>query len=145
MGFNVLVSPAVELHDEMECQSTSTQQHVHHQEGERARNIVAAADLKLKIPSYDDKDLDDGSNGGECRTPTSRDQKIPSCPPAPKKPKAIPSCRKRKSRVVTGNILDLSQEIESLFPAPLLLDLYGKINKVRRGNGTPTTTTHHHE
>ncbi|KAK4286525.1 hypothetical protein QN277_003070 [Acacia crassicarpa] len=134
MGFNVLVvSPAVELHDEMERQSTSTQQH--HQEGDQpARDIVAAADLKLKIPSYDDKDLDDGSSGDACRTPTSRDQKIPSCPPAPKKPKAIPSCRKRKSRVVTGNILDLSQEIESLFPAPLLLDLYGKINKVRRGN-----------
>ncbi|XP_028807304.1 cyclin-dependent protein kinase inhibitor SMR3-like [Neltuma alba] len=147
MGFSLLARPTVEFHDETKWPSTSTQEDAElcgdHPEGEkereRPRNIVSAANLKLKIPPRDlqaEKDLDESND--ECKTPTLSGHKIPSslpCPPAPKKPKSIPSGKRKPC--ATGNFLDLSKEIESLFPAPLLLDLYGKIKKVRRGNGTP--------
>ncbi|XP_054817165.1 cyclin-dependent protein kinase inhibitor SMR14-like [Prosopis cineraria] len=152
MEFNLLVRPTVDFLDQMEQQSASTREDGElcldhpvqgtHREGDNDRdrplNIVSAANLNLNIRSYNSeaqRDLDESSRG--CKTPTSSDHKIPSslrCPPAPKKPRSIPSGKRKSSGA--GNFLDLSREIESLFPAPLLLDLYGKIKKVRRGNGT---------
>ncbi|KAI5666036.1 hypothetical protein M9H77_15889 [Catharanthus roseus] len=68
-------------------------------------------------------------------TPTSEDHKIRVlvCPPPPRKPKSIPvyykkgsSSRKRRAFV------DLSNEVESLFPPALLVaDFRKKIKKVR--------------
>ncbi|PON36722.1 hypothetical protein PanWU01x14_326230 [Parasponia andersonii] len=111
--------------------------------------------LKLKIPSHHhhveefitrDADHDDQENSNGCdnnnnddgfKTPTSLDNKIPvvlPCPPAPRKPKSTIAKTKRKAnrrRV----FLDLSSEIESLFPHNVLADLGGKIKKkVRQGS-----------
>ncbi|KAH7859690.1 hypothetical protein Vadar_004327 [Vaccinium darrowii] len=60
------------------------------------------------------------------RTPTSFDQRIPlisQCPPAPRKPKSIPS-RKRKLAYGGGiMIIDLSSEVAALFPSSIIADL----------------------
>ncbi|KAJ4704691.1 cyclin-dependent protein kinase inhibitor SMR3 [Melia azedarach] len=74
------------------------------------------------------------------RTPTSTDHKIPEikqCPPAPRKSKSTnnPSA-KRKSSSVSSNIrrslrLDVSEEVNSLFPKPILDDLHRKIKRAR--------------
>ncbi|KAM7259784.1 hypothetical protein ACFE04_015525 [Oxalis oulophora] len=73
---------------------------------------------------FNNVDVDDG-----LKTPTSLDQEIPvilTCPPAPRKPKSIPNfSMKRKDR----RLLDLSEEIESLFPPGLV---GGKIKKFRQ-------------
>ena len=112
--------------------------------------------LKLKIPSHhyveeftgytadhdhhdDQENINDhhNCNNDGFKTPTSLDNKIPvirPCPPAPKKPKSTISKTKRKAnrrRV----FLDLSSEIESLFPPNVLADLDGQIKKkVRQGD-----------
>ncbi|KDP45062.1 hypothetical protein JCGZ_01562 [Jatropha curcas] len=59
-----------------------------------------------------DSDCDDG-----CRTPTSEEHKIPavlSCPPAPRKPRRMPSCKRKLSEFDFFQIVK-SQEVESLF------------------------------
>lgn len=72
------------------------------------------------------------------KTPTSLDHKIPvvlKCPPAPRKlkPKAVTTKRKAAGQRIP---LDLSNEIESLFPSTLQVDLSGKIKKIREGDET---------
>ncbi|KAJ4971978.1 hypothetical protein NE237_005077 [Protea cynaroides] len=74
------------------------------------------------------------------RTPTSLDHRIPvikQCPPAPRKPKSS-FLTKRKASSSSSSatrrqlfLLDLSQEIESLFPLALQADLGRKIKKIR--------------
>lgn len=156
MEFNMLVRPTVELfHNESGCR-TSTQEDgegglspKHQVQGLREReagdkdqegqcnNVSAAPDLKLKIPFYDmEGEKEDEADEG-FKTPTSSDHKIPvilQCPPAPRKPKPIPSRRKRKANCPPRILLDLSKQIDSLFPSPL--DLGSKIKKVKHGNDT---------
>ncbi|PPD87572.1 hypothetical protein GOBAR_DD15477 [Gossypium barbadense] len=80
-------------------------------------------------------DQDENDNDG-FKTPTSLDHKIPAatilkCPPAPRKPKSLPiisSPAKRKS-LRRRILLDLTKEIESLFPPALIADLGNKIKK----------------
>ena len=59
------------------------------------------------------------------KTPTSLDHKLPvikQCPPAPKKPKP-PLKRRFPANKVRRNLpLEFSEEVESLFPFPLLSD-----------------------
>ncbi|GAV69467.1 hypothetical protein CFOL_v3_12968 [Cephalotus follicularis] len=68
------------------------------------------------------------------KTPTSLEHKMPvikQCPPAPRKPK--PTKRKISSTAPRKKLLlDLSQEVESMFPMPILVDLHQKIKKARR-------------
>ncbi|XP_042474839.1 cyclin-dependent protein kinase inhibitor SMR10-like [Macadamia integrifolia] len=76
------------------------------------------------------------------RTPTTLDHRIPAvnikqCPPAPRKPNSNPKRKASSSSFTTRRQLfplDLSQEIESLFPPALLADLGRKIKKVRGGD-----------
>lgn len=97
---------------------------------------------------------DDDDSG--FKTPTSIDNQIPEikqCPPAPRKPKpplitATSTKRKLSSSSssaspVSSNArrrrLDLSEEVNSLFPKPILDDLHRKIKKARRDHH------HHHD
>lgn len=100
----------------------------------------------------DDDDDDDDSG---FKTPSSIDNQIPEikqCPTAPRKPKPPPitaTSTKRKlssssssASSVSSNArrrrLDLSEEVNSLFPKPILDDLHRKIKKARRDH-------HHHD
>lgn len=158
--FNFLVRPTLEIHHE--CPITRSEEDeesevVGHDEEQTAQENkkeegdkfdVLVSSLKLKIPSVqefrvkeDDKDDDNKDNNDGFKTPTSSDQKIPAtlhCPPAPRKPKSLPlSSMKRKAHGRHRQVLlDMSNEIESLFPPVLLADLGGgKIKKkVRKGN-----------
>ncbi|XP_059663825.1 cyclin-dependent protein kinase inhibitor SMR10-like [Cornus florida] len=69
------------------------------------------------------------------RTPTNLDQRIPilvpQCPPAPRKPKSLP-VTKRSKAARRGILMELSKEIESLFPPALLADIGGKMKKARK-------------
>ncbi|KAF9679913.1 hypothetical protein SADUNF_Sadunf06G0065000 [Salix dunnii] len=74
----------------------------------------------------------DGDDDGS-KTPTSFDHKISitKCPPAPRKPKSFLS-RKRKESPPTARAslqLDLSREIEALFPSTIVADLQKKMKK----------------
>ncbi|XP_065868167.1 cyclin-dependent protein kinase inhibitor SMR14 [Euphorbia lathyris] len=106
--------------------------------GEKCKLLVSS--LKIKLPSSSleeefkinqEEDVDDKSEDG-LKTPTSMEKRIPlvlSCPPAPRKPKSMP-CNKRK--LLGGRrrvLLDLSNEIESLFPPSVVVG--AKIKKVR--------------
>lgn len=82
-----------------------------------------------------DQHKDENDDG--FKTPTSLDHKIPitQCPPAPRKP----SSSTRKRRQISSNArrtlrLDLSREVESMFPQPIFDDLHRKIKKARREN-----------
>ncbi|XP_062084942.1 uncharacterized protein LOC133791070 [Humulus lupulus] len=121
-------------------------------EGEDKFEVLVST-LKLKIPNrnnveefadHPDDDQENtmkGCNNSDYyydhdgfKTPTSVDTKIPvvlPCPPAPRKPKStiLKTKRKANRRRV---LLDLTSEIESLFPPTVLADLGSKIKKVRQ-------------
>ncbi|XP_061354195.1 cyclin-dependent protein kinase inhibitor SMR10-like [Gastrolobium bilobum] len=80
--------------------------------------------LKLKIPSYKEVEREKEDSNDGFKTPTTSEHKIPAilpCPPAPRKPKTLPSTKRKAYR--RRIVLDLSQEIESLFPTPFSVDL----------------------
>ncbi|KAK7312473.1 hypothetical protein VNO77_36361 [Canavalia gladiata] len=99
---------------------------------------ASLSNLKLEIPAFEkeeEREKDDSSNDG-LKTPTSSEHKIPMnlpYPPAPKKPKPRPST-KRKS-CGSQIVLDVSQEIESLFSTPFSVDIGsgGKNKKLKLG------------
>ncbi|XP_031252606.1 uncharacterized protein LOC116110540 [Pistacia vera] len=150
--FDALKRPSREFHDESDDD--------HDPELGQAsltRVVEAAADEKeenfndtfvlskepVKSPELEgefkatDQHHDENDDG--FKTPTSLDHKIPvkaQCPPAPKKSNSFSS---RKRRPVSSNVrrtlrLDLSHEVESLFPKPIFDDLHRKIKKVRKEN-----------
>ncbi|XAR60582.1 hypothetical protein NMG60_11034017 [Bertholletia excelsa] len=94
------------------------------------RRELFVSSLMIKTSSFGEFDEKDAKDG--CRTPTSLDQIIPTvpkCPPAPKKPKSLPTPkRKAASRLI---LLDLSSEVDSLFPQSLLGVRGKKIKRVR--------------
>ncbi|GAA0152583.1 hypothetical protein LIER_37521 [Lithospermum erythrorhizon] len=81
----------------------------------------------IKMPSFEE-----GKEEEQCTTPKSKDHKIRAIfPPTPKKPKTLPSTKRKcydDKRVI---ILDCSKEIEALFPPSFLAELGGKIKKGR--------------
>ncbi|KAH6836590.1 hypothetical protein C2S53_005209 [Perilla frutescens var. hirtella] len=89
-----------------------------------------SSSLKIRLPSRGVVDAGGDEDGG-CTTPKAVDAGVvllPKCPPPPRKPKSAPSTKRKAHRV----LLDLSNEIESLFPSNLLTDfMCGKIKKVR--------------
>ncbi|KAJ8750633.1 hypothetical protein K2173_015814 [Erythroxylum novogranatense] len=148
--FNFILRPSLEfraecdvapLHDGIEDQDhkqevQGPQQEEKESEGSKRELSVSA--LEIKLPSLGgESGIEDEDEG--FRTPTAKDKKIASvlqCPPAPKKIKSLPSTkRKSPSRRL---LLDLSNEVESLFPPVLLADLGGKIKKARQGNEMTT-------
>ncbi|KAF5751464.1 hypothetical protein HS088_TW02G00478 [Tripterygium wilfordii] len=148
MDLNFLVKPMLEFHQK-ECQipplNEDCNDHDHHEllhqkqqeeeggggggGGKKYEFMVSSLNLKLQPPrEFGCDDIDDQNDG--FRTPTSSDHKIPvvlQCPPAPRKPRSLPS--KRKSSCQRVLVLDLSKEIESLFPPNLVGN---KIKKVRQ-------------
>ncbi|KAK7335769.1 hypothetical protein VNO80_27799 [Phaseolus coccineus] len=97
----------------------------HHQEEQRQqqRNNIVVTTLKLEIPSsyVGSENEDDGYS-----TPTSSDNKIPAileCPGAPEKSK--PKAATKRKACGRRIVLDLPQDLESLFPAPYVVDLGG--------------------
>ncbi|WVZ01384.1 hypothetical protein V8G54_027453 [Vigna mungo] len=85
---------------------------------------VCPITFKLDIPSSyvgSENEDDDGYT-----TPTSSDKKIPvipECPGAPKKTKQKPASKRKACR--RRSLLDLTQDLESLFPVPCVVDLGG--------------------
>ncbi|PIA60237.1 hypothetical protein AQUCO_00300029v1 [Aquilegia coerulea] len=97
--------------------------------------------MEVRIPSLGDQDFkvhDEDDDG--FRTPTSMDHRIPvirQCPPAPRKPKSCPMKKRKASSNLHRIKIDLSKEIELMFPS-LVSDLDQKIIKKLRGNSTTT-------
>ncbi|KAK9940485.1 hypothetical protein M0R45_017144 [Rubus argutus] len=144
LGFKLFVR---EFDDRQGCQITRSNSNrddkeeedseIHQREEEKQEDNfdMFASSLKVNIPSAEEsRGLEDDDEG--LKTPTSMDQKITvslkSPPPAPRKPKSLP-LKKRKANRHPRLLLDLSSEIESLFPPVVLADLGGgKIKKKAR-------------
>lgn len=149
IGFNFLAKPTLEfLGDECgNCETArSADGHGHGQfdkkqeEKEREEEkctVKLTTATELKTPPQgefkkveDDDDDDDDDNDG-FKTPTALGHKIPlflQCPPAPRKPKPLPSAKRRAPGPNRRVLLDLSNEIQSLFPS----DLGGKRKRLRQ-------------
>ncbi|CAI9108096.1 OLC1v1007617C1 [Oldenlandia corymbosa var. corymbosa] len=96
------------------------------------------ASLKVKLPAVtEEEDMEEEVVDG-LSTPTSSDHKIPAlvCPPAPRKPKTIPSAAAaaaiKRNRCRKRVFLDLTNEVESMFPESVRADFGNKIKKVRK-------------
>ncbi|KAL8029932.1 hypothetical protein ABFX02_14G254600 [Erythranthe guttata] len=112
---------------------------LHNKEEADQKSAFSAPVLKIKLPSSATVDEhgeeEEEEEDGGCRTPKAVDHEKnipPKCPPPPRKPKSTLLSLKRKlgQRV----LLDLSSEIESLFPPNLLRDFVSgsKIKKLRQ-------------
>ncbi|KAJ9180724.1 hypothetical protein P3X46_008936 [Hevea brasiliensis] len=129
--YNLLERPTVDFTDSDETGIITLQWHQQEQEESKTRD-------SLRPLSLGELEATEGDNYG-FKTPASLDHKIPAikqCPPAPRKPRPVLST---KRKVSSPNIrrslqLDLSQQVESLFPRPILADLYQKMKKARRDN-----------
>ncbi|XP_040994037.1 cyclin-dependent protein kinase inhibitor SMR3-like isoform X1 [Juglans microcarpa x Juglans regia] len=145
MKLNFLAKPTLEFQDQ--CPTAPSEDHglikkpevkekedqeQDHEEKEDKCNISVLSSLRLKIPPPGEfRNVEDDDDG--FKTPTSLDNKIPvvlQCPPAPRKPKPRAVQTKRRGAARRRILLDLSNEIESLFPPALLVDLSGKIKKI---------------
>ena len=85
---------------------------------------VCPINLKLEIPSSSYVGSENDDDG--LKTPTSSDHKIPvilECPGAPKKTKSKPDTKRKECR--PRIVLDLSKDLESLFPMPHAVDVFG--------------------
>ncbi|KAF8397504.1 hypothetical protein HHK36_016421 [Tetracentron sinense] len=115
------------------------QDHDEEREGEEmkeATSQIMVCSEELKKPLLGEFKVCDNDNDEGFQTPTSLDHKIPvikRCPPAPRKPKSFPSTKRKAS---SKRRLDLSKEIEQMFPPALLSDFGRKIKKVRGGKNT---------
>ncbi|OAY51808.1 cyclin-dependent protein kinase inhibitor SMR10 [Manihot esculenta] len=129
---NFLVRPTMEF-EAGECDVAPLRDgHGDDEEEEEDKCKFLVSTLKIKLPATREFEIEEDLHDG-FKTPTSLDQKIPvilPCPPAPRKPKSLPSNKRKSSR--RRVLLDLSNEIESLFPPALRADLGGKIKKVRQ-------------
>ncbi|XVF68752.1 hypothetical protein PTKIN_Ptkin11bG0026500 [Pterospermum kingtungense] len=153
MEISFLVRPPLEFQEDQCCQIAPFQeetvqeqqdQQQQQQEKEEKCKLLMRSPLELNLPASEEFNKghkngghqeEDERNDG-FKTPTSLNHKIPAllkCPPAPRKPRSLPISPKRKAfhRKI---LLDLTKEIESLFPPALLADLGNKIKKVRQGS-----------
>ncbi|TYI90737.1 hypothetical protein E1A91_D03G142500v1 [Gossypium mustelinum] len=136
MELSFLVRPPLEFNED--C-GTATNVKQEEEEEEKSKLVMMGTSESEVVAAAND-DQDENDNDG-FKTPTSLDHKIPAatilkCPPAPRKPKSLPiisSPAKRKS-LRRRILLDLTKEIESLFPPALIADLGNKIKKVRQGS-----------
>lgn len=129
------VTPSVEVNEEVPQKNQRVAEfYQDEKQGKEDRSGDIVSSLEVRLPEVRQVLTVDEEGEGEegCTTPTSADHKIPQvCPPAPRKPKSLPSSTNQKAsrrRV----LLDLSNEIESLFPPALLADFGKKIKKVRK-------------
>ncbi|XP_030524354.1 uncharacterized protein LOC115736673 [Rhodamnia argentea] len=92
----------------------------------------------VELPSLGELgSVDDDDDGFKTPTPTTsslgREAETLAavrCPPAPRKAPAVRSA-KRKDRGAGVTLLDLTDEIDSLFPPAIRRHLYGKIKKAK--------------
>lgn len=117
----------------MECNFLSKQAMLEFQEEREEKyekNLVSS--MKLAAPEIKVEEEDEGF-----KTPTKLvDKNIVAliCPPAPRKPKMVPVSKRKVLHPRPIIYLDMSKEIESLFPPAIRADLGGKIKKIRREN-----------
>ncbi|KAK6935874.1 hypothetical protein RJ641_032904 [Dillenia turbinata] len=104
------------------------------EEAAQERKIIISCHLELKIPPHD---VEEEEEKDGMKTPTSSDHKIQrilECPPAPRKPKpkSLQVTRRRSSANSCRRqiLLDLSNEIDSLFPLAVRANFSSKIKKV---------------
>lgn len=125
--FNILLRPTLEISDGVQIAGPGDQELHRRQEEEEEK------DQKCReMASLGEFKLDDDDDG--FRTPTSLDHKIPviqKCPPAPRKPKSLPSTKRKASSNRRQLLFDVSDEMELLFPPTLLSDLGCKTKKFR--------------
>ncbi|KAL9398692.1 hypothetical protein Peur_007653 [Populus x canadensis] len=117
-----------------QLQEQEAKSEVHHENQEECNNTLDPNSIEkpsleaVLMETYVVGDEDDGF-----KTPTSLDHKISitKCPPAPRKPKPFLSRKRKASPPKARTILqlDLSQEIEALFPSTIVVDLRKKIKK----------------
>ncbi|XP_007027037.2 PREDICTED: uncharacterized protein LOC18597768 [Theobroma cacao] len=142
MELGIVKRPALEFREE--CAQATASSHnpdkepqVDEEKKGGERSVTASTESEQKKPCLGEFKAIDDDDG--FKTPTSLDHKIPvikQCPPAPRKPQPAPlpsNKRKASSSPITRRNLqvDLSLEIESLFPRPLLADLHRKVKKAR--------------
>ncbi|XP_051120679.1 cyclin-dependent protein kinase inhibitor SMR10 [Andrographis paniculata] len=112
-----------------------------HNKGSSAVGGVLKMKMKMKMKVRIEERDDDGHGDGGCSTPRAvdKDDDVPlECPPTPRKPKSLPLPSMKRKFSDTA-LLDLSNEIVTLFPPTLLRDfLCGKIKKVRTDSLTHT-------
>ncbi|KAK6926964.1 hypothetical protein RJ641_008683 [Dillenia turbinata] len=108
-------------------------------EAERERKIIISCHLELKIPPRVEFNALEEEEEEGIKTPTSTDHKIQrilECPPAPRKPKpkSLQVTRRRSSANSCRRqiFLNLSNEIDSLFPLAVRASFSSKIRKVRK-------------
>ncbi|KAF8402900.1 hypothetical protein HHK36_010992 [Tetracentron sinense] len=103
---------------------------------EKCQITVSYGDLKMAtLGEFKVDDDDDGF-----RTPTSLDHKIQvkQCPSAPRKPKSLPSTKRKASSNFPQQIRMDLKDFESLFPPAPLIALGRKLKRVRGGGGGDT-------
>nr|CAN68753.1 hypothetical protein VITISV_035530 [Vitis vinifera] len=144
IGFNFLAKPTLEFQDDdHECGNCETarsgegkfdkkQEEKEREEQEEEKCKVKVTPMDLKMSSLAEFKVEEDDDNDGFKTPTSVDHKIPlilPCPPAPKKPKSLPSTKRRAAGPNRRVLLDLSNEIQSLFPP----DFGGKSKRLRQG------------
>ncbi|KAI9392393.1 hypothetical protein POPTR_006G084700v4 [Populus trichocarpa] len=117
-----------------QLQEQEAKSEVHHESQEECNNTLDPNSIEkpsleaVLMETYVVGDDDDGF-----KTPTSLDHKISitKCPPAPRKPNSFLSRKRKASPPKARTILqlDLSQEIEAVFPSTIVVDLQKKIKK----------------
>nr|DAD25849.1 TPA_asm: hypothetical protein HUJ06_027317 [Nelumbo nucifera] len=129
-GRLITTSEVHQLHRQGEQNEQRQQQH--DEKEDKDQSVASSEDLKLPLLGEGEFTGDDDDDG--FRTPTSLDHKIPvilQCPPAPRKIISIPSKKRKASSTRRQLLLNLSDEIESLFPPALFADHGRKMKKVR--------------
>ncbi|KAA8516435.1 hypothetical protein F0562_016728 [Nyssa sinensis] len=138
--FEVWSSPTLEFRDGRQVTASNDDPKLQadddKNEEDKSCEVNPESSKELKTPLLSEIEVADDDDG--FRTPTSSDHKIPiitQCPPAPNKLRPQPSRKRKLSQKLSRNIqLDLSKEVESMFP-PTLQDYIGsKIKKARRND-----------
>ena len=76
-------------------------------------NVVETQNNKINVEEDDNKEEEEDC----CRTPTSKEHRIPKildCPPAPRKPKRAPTCKRKLSELQFFEIVN-REEVDSFF------------------------------
>ncbi|XP_062155631.1 cyclin-dependent protein kinase inhibitor SMR1 [Alnus glutinosa] len=71
-----------------------------------------------KTEEEEAKENNNNNNNNECRTPTSEEHRIPKildCPPAPRKPRRVPSCKRKLSPEVQFFEIVNPEEVDAFF------------------------------
>uniref|UniRef100_A0A5B6YW82 Cyclin-dependent protein kinase inhibitor SMR3-like n=1 Tax=Davidia involucrata TaxID=16924 RepID=A0A5B6YW82_DAVIN len=134
--FEVSSRPTLEFPDGFQVTASNNDPELQKHQQEEKCEVNTESSKELKTPLLGEIEVADDDDG--FTTPTSSDHKIPvikQCPPAPQKLRPQQSTTKRKSPPkLRPNILqlDLSKEVESMFPPTLQDDIGRKIKKARR-------------